>query len=532
MDTTIRRIVVSLFVGLLVGQFLVGCTTLVSGNQLIPVKATDSHKFEMALKLPHDAPLLSHQTGSHPVRIYKVAFDGTLNDRTRTPLGERETIVAHIAKLVQADDYQPGVGMMSDVVDTQDAMTGASCVRTAEIARNKFFSQAQEWLRENPATEIRVFVTGFSRGAATARHFINIVTQEWGTKFGELNAPPPKRPRFYGLLYDTVATGQQDKLLLNLPVSVEYLVHFVAVDEPRTLLFSPTVDVDLNPLPTDPEFFGPGPKPPKRLNTIFLPGAHSDIGASYPEGIGDLYVILTEQFLYMMGLTNTNCWDVHYNPFLKGKHDSRGTLDKLFGSPSPNAAKDINRQPITVYMTPLSQQENAEMAKHLKELWIANAERMAGTLTAIRSTPMASVDLRRSGANIEMIGVSSEIDGASVQRTKVTDQLRLTFRLKAGNAKSDLILRQKVLNRIQPVGSRVSITYLESANSFSVAIFVDDVLADLIPMERGTETRFLPDRQHCVKRADGSSKNPIQVFVFRPDGTILVPPDSPPLHPH
>jgi len=487
----------------------------------------------MALKLPHDAPLLSHQIGNHPVRIYKVAFDGTLNDRARIPLGERETIVAHIAKLVQADDYQPGAGMMNDVVDSTDAMTGESCARTAEIARNKFFSQAQKWLSENPATEIRVFVTGFSRGAATARHFINTVTQEWGTRFGDIKGGRlPESPRFYGLLYDTVATGQQDRLKLNLPASVEYLVHFVAVDEPRTLLFSPTVDVDLNPLPTDPEFFGPGPKPPKRLNTIFLPGAHSDIGASYPEGIGDLYVILTEQFLYMMGLTNTNCWDVHYNPYLKGKHDSRGTLDKLFGSPNPNATKDINRQPLTVYMAPLSREESAEMAEHLKELWIANADRMAGMSTSIRSTPMASIDLRPSGLSMESLGVSSEVDETSLQLTKVAGQLRLTFRLKAGNAEANLTLNQKVLDRIRVGGSRVSFTYLESASSFSLAIFVDDVLADLIPMEPGTEIRFSPDRQHCVKQGDGSSRNPIQVFVLHADGTISVPSDSPPLHPH
>lgn len=529
MITTIRRIVIGLFGGLLVVQLLAGCTTLVSGSQPIPVKATDSLKFEMAMKLPRDAPLLSHQIGSHPVQIYKVAFDGTLNDRVRIPLDERETIVAHIAKFVRANDYQPGAGMQNEVVDMRDAMTGASCIRTAEIARDLFFSQAQKWLSENPATEIRVFVTGFSRGAATARHFINIVTQEWGAKFDGLKGVSrPESPRFYGLLYDTVATGQQDRLKLSLPTSVEYLVHFVAADESRYLLFSPTVDVDLNPLPVDPAFFGPGPKPPKRLNTIFLSGAHSDIGASYQEGVGDLYVILTEQFLYMMGLTRTNCWDSHHNPFQSGKHDSRGALDKLFGSPNPNMVKDINRQPITVYMSPPSQEENAEIAKRLKELWDANAERMAGMSTSIRSTPMASIELRQSGLRMESIGVSSELDEASVRLTKVDGLVRLTFRYKAGNAEAKLILSQKVLNRIRVGGSRVSFTYLETASSFSVAIFVDDVLADFVPMEKGTEIRFFPDRNHCVTQADGSSRNPINTFVFHTDGTISVPYDSVP----
>lgn len=524
MAISLHRIVAVLFCGFGFSLLLAGCANLISGNRPIPVKATDSTKFEDLLKIPRDAPFLPHQIGSKPVRIYKVAFDGTLNNRVRIPRGERETIVARIATLVRANDYQPGAGMQSEDIDNLDAMTGASCVRTAEEARDKFFSQVRKWLSEDPTTEIRVFVTGFSRGAATARHFMNIVTQEWGAQFDDKRSKShSESPRFYALLYDTVATGQHDRLQLNVPTSVEYLVHFVAIDEPREILFTPTVDVDSSLLPVDFEFIG-GSRltPPKRINTVYLPGAHSDVGASFSDGIGDLYVVLAEQFLYMMGLTTTNCWDLHYDPFVSGKHDSRGKLDKLFGSPDPNSVKEVKRNSKEVHVLPPGQEE-ASMAKRLRELWLANADRMAGMSWSIQSMQMATIELRRSGTEIQPLGASNEIDFSSVQLKKIESQIRLEFRFKVGNAGSILILKPEVLNRILPEGSMISLTYLETPRSFSIAIFVDDVLADFIPMKKGEEIRYLPNRDHCVKRADGSSRTPFQAFVIHSDGTISTP---------
>ncbi|ERH65998.1 hypothetical protein N172_16075 [Pantoea dispersa EGD-AAK13] len=190
--------------------------------------------------------------------------------------------------------------MQGSSIDYFDAATGRSSMAIAADAEKKFYAQARIWLKQNPETDIRVFVTGFSRGAATARHFINIVSNHWGQYFNsDINSP-----RFYALLYDTVATGQQDRLILNIPQDVDYLVHFVAIDEARNWLFIPTIDEDKTPLLRGVQFF-----PTNRINTIYLPGSHSDIGASYSKGIGDLYITLTEQFLYMMGLAQTNCWE-------------------------------------------------------------------------------------------------------------------------------------------------------------------------------------------------------------------------------
>lgn len=522
------RSVIRLFSIFLISHFSVGCTTFVSGNNSIPAKHTDSIKFYRALQIPRNAPLISHEIDGRHVRIYKVAFDGTLNDRERVPSDERETIIARIATLVRANKYYPGVGMQGEGTDMQDALTGGSSTRTAEVARNKFFEQAKRWLSEDSEAEIRVFVTGFSRGAATARHFMNIVSKEWDElsfRASQLAVGNSSSLRFYVLLYDTVATGQQGQLALSLPSRVDYAVHFIATDEPRSLLFRPTVDIDADASPTDAEYFGDGPTPPKRLNNLYLPGAHSDVGASYPEGVGNLYVLLTEQFLYMMGLTKTNCWDIRYDPFVGGKHDSRGILDKLFGSPDPDSVKDVNRQAIGIKMAILRDQEKAETENRLRALWNANGERMASTFTSIRNSPMASFKLRWSGLELEPIGTSDEVISTSVKLTKSDDIFQLGFVFVEGNAEANVMLTPSVLSRISTDGSVVSMTYLDVRGTSSIAIFVDDVLSDLIPTQKGPETRLRPDRDYCLAQADGSSKIPLEVLVIHNDGTVSTPYD-------
>ncbi|WP_457292060.1 hypothetical protein, partial [Pseudomonas azotoformans] len=95
----------------------------------------------------------------------------------------RETLVARIATIIHADNYYPGAGMQGENISYADASTGESSIAIAEDAREKFFLQARLWLKEDPNTEIRVFVTGFSRGAATARQFINITGTQWDSNF-------------------------------------------------------------------------------------------------------------------------------------------------------------------------------------------------------------------------------------------------------------------------------------------------------------------------------------------------------------
>lgn len=486
----------------LISGLLTACTGLVSGNRTIPVKVTDYEEIQKITYTANNAPLITTPIGNRPVRIYKVAFDGTLNDHARVPSGERETLVARIASLVQADNYYPGAGMQGSSIDYSDAATGRSGIAIATDAEKKFYAQAKIWLKQNPDTDIRVFVTGFSRGAATARHFINIVSNQWGQYFNS----DIKSPRFYALLYDTVATGQQDRLTLNIPQSVDYLVHFVATDEARNWLFVPTIDEDKTPLPLGTQF-----APINRINTIYLPGSHSDIGASYSKGIGDSYITLTEQFLFSMGLVQTNCWETTNDPLLAGKHDSRGILDVIFGSQNPSTVMVVNRSSIIKEAMPLTIVQRKDIALRLNEMWEANFRRMSGMYVDRSETSLATITLRKSIEGIVPVSVSNNIKPESLTLSPEGDATRLRFRFTMGKSENSLLLKPQVTRRIKSEGSEVAFSFLESQRDsyIDMATWVDNRLIELTPMRVSSEAVYEAPYQRCVKQLDGAFRSPI-----------------------
>lgn len=484
----------------LFSTLLTSCTKLVSGNRPIPVKVTDYEEIQKIRYAAINAPLITVPIGNSPVKIYKVAFDGTLNDRARIPSDERETLVARIATLVQADNYYPGAGMQDSNIDYADAATGRSGTAIAADAENKFYAQAKIWLKQDPDTYIRVFVTGFSRGAATARHFINMVSKQWTQYF----YPDSKNPRFYALLYDTVATGQQDRLILNIPQSVDYLVHFVATDETRNWFFVPTIDEDKTPLPLGAQF-----SPIQRINTIYLPGSHSDIGASYSRGIGDSYITLTEQFLFMMGLVQTNCWEAASDPLLAGKHDSRGMLDVIFGSQNPSAVIAVNRSSIIEEAIPLTIEERKNISHRLDEMWNANAKRMSAMDVYRSETLLPSFMLKKSEERIVLISTSNIVQSNTLKISAEGDATRLRYRLVMGEIENSLLLKPQVTRHIKPEGSKVAFSILETSQKTNLATWVDNRLIELTPMTDSSEATYEAPYQRCVKQLDGTFHSPI-----------------------
>ncbi|MCL6350146.1 phospholipase effector Tle1 domain-containing protein [Pectobacterium polaris] len=513
MYNTLRYRIYKLITAALCCIVLGACTSLISGTRSVPVRVSDLEDIEKALAMPMDAPLITHPIGHRPVKIYKVAFDGTFNDRTRIPLDERETLVARIARQVNADRYYPGVGMQSSGIDYRDGISGASSFDVAEQAKREFFVQASKWLLDNPNTDIRVFVTGFSRGAATARHFINLVTQQWSMRFGTIEGlAASTSPRFYALLYDTVATGQNHSLMLNIPSSVDYLVHFYATNETRNQTFAPIIDSDPTPLP----FLWHFQPTPRRINLIRLPGAHSDIGASYPKGISDVYIQLTEQFLYAMGLSENNCWESDDNPLLAGKHDSRGLLDKLFGSLDPTQVNHAGRNDITKPASPLTLEEQAMVADRLQAMYDANADRGIGMYVQRTVTWFARMQLRKTANSLELLSVDKNIDPASVTFTPEGDSIRLKYRFSGIGDGSDVLLAPKTLKQIsaESEGSELAITFIEEGNTANYAIWIDDKLA---VSKSGfiSETRiFSQPIKHCHKQPDGTLRSPIETHIL------------------
>ncbi len=149
----------------------------------------------------------------------------------------------------------------------------------------------------DPVDELIIDVFGFSRGAATARHFVGReVYDTTGSLYGEYKGalvraferegiPWPKKVtvRFLGL-FDTVAgvadvgnldfsahDGKTGRINVNVkPAHVQRAVQFVARDERRH-------NFSLNSLRSESGDL------PENFSEWILPGVHSDIGGGYPD---------------------------------------------------------------------------------------------------------------------------------------------------------------------------------------------------------------------------------------------------------
>ena len=141
----------------------------------------------------------------------------------------------------------------------------------------------------DPIDELVLDVFGFSRGAATARHFISREVQDEGgalaAAFKQQGIPWAKKitVRFVGL-FDTVAgiadlgnldfsahDAETGRINVNLrPEDAERVVQFAARDERRH-------NFSLNSLR------GESGDLPEHFSEWVLPGVHSDIGGGYPD---------------------------------------------------------------------------------------------------------------------------------------------------------------------------------------------------------------------------------------------------------
>jgi len=182
--------------------------------------------------------------------------------------------------------------------------------------------------------DIRVLVSGFSRGAASARHFLNLLERDCQ------KGNPPHDPgvRSYALLFDTVATGQRNTLLLGIPSSTDSVLHLVSMDE-RRIFFRPDLDEPTND---------------HRIRTIPLPGVHSDVGDSYLEGVGGEIRQYVDALLARMGLVSAKTDELPIDYSLQGSNDSRWLLEKMLLIPVAGTPRDAGRKPYPASAATLS----------------------------------------------------------------------------------------------------------------------------------------------------------------------------------
>jgi hypothetical protein len=490
-----------------------GCTGLFSGGASIPVGPTDQ-KLIADVGYKVFAPNISYQDQpDRPVVLVGYAFDGTLNDEQRIPEGERQTIVSYIAERVPRMQYYAGVGMQGKRIDPFDAALGGSMVSTAERAKKKLFSQIDQVLQVNPDSEIRVFVTGFSRGAASARHFMNIVDDQWRERASKRGSSKASL-RFYALLYDSVSTGPYSGVRLGLPRTVNYSLHFVARDEVRGLF---PVDID-KPTPRQAmtDAFVP------RINTLYLPGAHSDVGASYAAGLGDNYRMLTDETLFALGLIQDACFENLKDSTLDGKHDSRGLLDKLMGAPVAGTVAQIDRPIRVAIPASLDDAEYRDIQDSLERLASSNVGRP--TVSSTVEMPTFGFITRRMGDSLLLLHVSELLDPAVTKL--VADDLNQVkfeygYRMLKTSTPNVLPLSPKVVQRIRADGSSVDVTLSNIDHGLRFNIFVDGILADYRDYKRLGITPVNP-----LVRCATATRSPLRPWQASRIGEAPLPYDA------
>jgi hypothetical protein len=469
---------------------LSACTSLVSGNRAIAVAPSDAGSIADVKHLLFAPNIVATYSADHPVIILEFAFDGTLNDQSRIPSDERATVVSYITRRIHVPEinYHPGAGMHGQSIDWTDAALGKSIFNVANDAMGQFYDESAPFLRDHPNGEIRVFVTGFSRGAATARQFMNITDDAWHQKYHDSATGSAPKLRFYALLYDTVSTGLNGApaLRLGLPRDLNYSMHFVARDEHRKLY---KVDID------SPDQGGPTTEEGiNRINTVYLPGAHSDIGTSYLNGIGDEYRQIADYSLSMLGLISEKCLEAHSDATLLGKHDSRGWLDILTRTPAPNSESSRPRAHLDVFPAPLTPEEVNDIRSSNEALFAFNSTHPIQVITERMET--FGFTAMRDGKGLKLISYPDNLvhPGAALQPT-MDGGAKFTFSFQFTPwFKTNILFSPKVVRNIRPTGSTVDVTYLNVTNDLQrFTIFVDAVIVEQQDWHRsGPTEQFSP----------------------------------------
>lgn len=452
-----------------------------SGSTQIPVAPTDSALIDNAQKNMIAPNIQPEARGEPHSKVISFAFDGTLNDLSRVPSDERPTIVAYIDKKIPGDShYYRGVGMQTKNVSNLDAALGLSMEKISNEAKNDLFSEADNIIKETPDVELRVFVAGFSRGAASARHFMNLVDEEWSRRYPKTEDHQPPKLRFYALLYDTVSTNIGSDMKLGLPKSVNYALHFVAMDEPRGLF---PVDVDsVSPLDNTSDYYVP------RIKTIYLPGAHSDIGMSYKSGIGESYRMMNDILLAQFGFTTERCFETTNDPTLEGKHDSRGLFDKLLQVSGAGTVPRIERATRQVDSEPLEQSDYLDITNSNNRLSERNNNQW--WITSNSSYPTFGFITQKINGKIELSSVSETLaPSASLIEDTEKGVTKFKYNYKIGGG-GTLILPKRVVSKITSKETYIGVTYTKIESGTRYNFFVDNVLIDSIDFKLTSVTKI------------------------------------------
>lgn len=310
-----------------------------SGERRIPVSSYAGREFDSEQNKLHKIRVV-YEKEHLDVYTYVVAFDGTNNSSDCDFIfgGKRNLVDAITSKpfcttvrrLTQEIAYIPfgskaaprttiyydGPGaMFGRFTNPLDSFLGYTSGRISQRALSDFARNIEQLPPD--VKEVRLVAIGFSRGAAIARDFVNHAHNWWAKRSGTSSTEIWSTL----LLYDTVATFQQDKLELSINPKTDQVIHMMSVNESRNE-FRPIVD---NPVGNAASF--------DRLIVLKLPGAHSDVGVAYRYGANVLADYIAHRAAQEMGLLESIAIAYGEQPNF-GLVESRGWWDRLTGTPS------------------------------------------------------------------------------------------------------------------------------------------------------------------------------------------------------
>ena len=447
---------------LLLGLFTItsaSCSSWFSGSEPLPMSSSDRAMVKNTIVQLGPIPQIINQKNKEKTKVYVFAFDGTENDRFNVNEDiERQTIVGYLSNKLEENwfdvEYEPGPG----VGNKFDTALGYSCRSKAEAALELLKSKIPQL--KDSSSNIKIVVLGFSRGASIARHFMNIVSETWPIDEEEISS---HSVRSYGLLFDTVAMSTNE-LKLGIAPTSDYLVHIIARDERRT--FFPLV-VD-NDLAFEKNEIGNLVITP-RLTQIKLPGAHSDIGASYKYGIGTFYRALGELVLQQYGLIGQLSIKFSDNFFSQGSHDSSGTFDKLVDIFASNSDPN-DRSEEVIKSIPIS----FEHAKRLKKRNENNINVNASSYMEYNETPTLKFIVTKRGNSLEIVKYNQNIKYATFEFEEGDRYIAFEFYILP--KKQRLFLSQKAWDLFgQNEKSTIEFIPLVRGETSSLRILVNDV---------------------------------------------------------
>lgn len=340
----------------------------------IPLAGSHKNILQTLVTAPHLSPDFARQGEANPaLRVFVANFDGTWNDCNKIPKGESPTIVAQLHQESAAfnnaifeSHYVHGVGSRTGKFRALwEGTKGSGCKERSEVMHELLMAAATRWKEENPNAQIHVHVTGFSRGAASGLHFMNLVNDfgactrtlnEREQKIGLARGVGPGQVHSSAVLLDIVATGQEKILTLTVPPTAQSVLHLTAGGEERrhfklvslgderydahgqrieganNVEWAQARNVGMPP----PSGFSPFPVNEdgsvfyQRIRQIEIPGArHSDVGGGYDNGgLAGMPKYLARSFQYTLGIPGATPSRPTFASIQQCKaHDSRDKIE-------------------------------------------------------------------------------------------------------------------------------------------------------------------------------------------------------------